>query len=333
VPDDRDGYIDIDIDEEDDSGADEAVLDVRFDEPAASPPPGGAPPPRARRPAVAGTPPPAEEPALPMIATGVCPRCGYALRPLEEVCPRCHSRVTAPVEKPVEKQAIEPEIASEAPLPPVGAQYSPHRGSTLFTIAGVILFVALAVGIPLYIWMQPVQRANREYQAGLRAQLAGDFEQARRHYRIALELNPQFGLAAFSMGTTYLRIGDPAIVQSIQPVVQSAVQGQTQELDEADRWFEQAATIGQGLPPSTRLMDARINSPARLRAFARACLALTALIRASAAIQADHLEDGMGWLQVAGQQAQAAVGDDPGNQTANQVLRSAGSMGGPQVAP
>jgi tetratricopeptide (TPR) repeat protein len=198
----------------------------------------------------------------------------------------------------------------------------------MFTIAGVILFVALAAGIPIYMWMQPAQRAKREYQAGLRAQLAGDFPLAQQHYRTALQLDPQFGLAAFSMGTTYLRIGDPAMLQSVEQITQNAVQGRTQELDEADRWFEQAATIGQSLPASTRLMDQRISSPARLRAFARSCLALTAMIRASAAMQADQLEDGMAWLRVAGQQAQAAVADDPQNPAANQILRAAGSMGG-----
>lgn len=332
MPDERDGYIDIELSEDDSSG-DDKILVISFDEPAAPSSAAVAPPPRPRRPAGTGVPPSAEEPALPMIATGVCPRCGYALRPLEEVCPKCHNRVAEPVEKPVEKQAVESETVPGAPLPPVGGQASPHRGSALFTIAGVILFLALGIGIPLYMWMQPAQRAKREYQAGLRAQLSGNFDLARQHYRAALEFNPEFGLAAFSMGTTYLRIGNPAVVQSIQPLLESAVQGRTQELDEADRWFEQAATIGQGLPPSTRLMDARISTPARLRAFARACLALTALIRASAAIQADQLDDGLAWLQVAGQQAQAAMGDDPGNETANQVLRLAGPLGGGQLSP
>jgi hypothetical protein len=111
-------------------------------------------------------------------------------------------------------------------------------------------------------------------------------------------------------------------VQSIDKLTQKAVWGQTQELDEADKWFKQAAVIGQHLPPSTQLMDQRINTPSRLRAFARACLALTALIRSSAAIQADQLDDGMSWFSVAAQEANEAVLDDPGNAGANQVLRA-----------
>ena len=232
------------------------------------------------------------------------------------------------VEKPVEKAAVPPAAASEAPLPPVDAIASPHRGCSLFTVAGVIAFLALVIGIPLYMWMQPLQRARREYQAGLRAQLAGDFEGARTHYQAALSLDPNMGLAAFSMGTTYLRIGDPAMLKSVDQITQKAMWGHTEELDQADKWFEQAATIGQKIPASTRLMDQKISTPARLRAFARACLAVTALIRASAAMQADQLDDAMAWFQVSTQQAQMAIVDDPANDSANQVLRAI-----PPIAP
>jgi tetratricopeptide (TPR) repeat protein len=168
--------------------------------------------------------------------------------------------------------------------------------------------------------MQPSQRAGREYRAGLRAQLAGDFETARGHYQNALEFDPHMGLAAFSLGTTYLRIGDPGGVQSADGLAQSASQGHTEELDEADKWFRQAITIGQTLPPSERLMDARISSPPRLRAFSHACLAITALIRYSAAIQADQLDQASQWMAVVGQEAQAATADDPGNETATKIL-------------
>jgi len=50
-------------------------------------------------------------------------------------------------------------------------------------------------------------------------------------------------------------------------------------------------------------------------------LALTALIRASAAMQADQLDDGLAWLRRAGEEAQGALLDDPGNSAADRVLR------------
>jgi tetratricopeptide (TPR) repeat protein len=328
MPDDNDGYLEIDLDEEDGQPAGETVLELDLDEPAST---ASAPVVRRpRRPASPAPPPPpvppspSESAGLPMTAGGVCPRCGFALRPLEETCPRCHLSLDQPAEKPVTDKSPSPPILAdtETALPPAEPPTAARRGGSLLTIAGIIFFLALVVGLPLYLWTQPTQRAKREYQAGLRAQLAGDFELARQHYVAALQLDPQMGLAAFSAGTTYLRIGDPALVQSIDKLTQAAIWGQTQELDEADRWFRQAAAIGQNLPPSERLMDQRINTPPRLRAFARACLALTALIRGSAAIQADQLDDGMAWFGVATQQAQAAAADDPGNEAAQQVLRA-----------
>lgn len=319
MPDDQDDYLEISLDDEEPAGGSPGVLDITFDdEPSAS-----AAPPRARRPgAKEAAEPPPTTPEVPMLAAGVCPQCGYALRPLEETCPRCKRSVHEPVEKSVEKPATTASEATESPVPAAEPlSNTPHYTSPLFTIAGVIVFLALAVGIPLYLWLQPEARARREYRAGLAAQLAGDFEGARGHYEQALGLDPKMGLAAFSIGTTYLRIGDPAIVQSIQQITERAVWGHTSDLDEADRWFQQAVALGQAMAPDTRLMDQRINDPPRLRAFAHACMALTALIRASAAMQADQLEDSMNWFGVAAQMAQAAVVDDPNNASANQILR------------
>ena len=170
--------------------------------------------------------------------------------------------------------------------------------------------------------MQPGQQAKREYQLGLQAQIRADFEEARLHYRRALELDPKMGLAAFSMGTTYLGIGDPALMDSIQTLTERASVGQTGALDTADEWFRKTIEIGQQLPASKQLMDQRIRTPAHLRAFAHASLALTALIRASAAMQADALEDAMAWFGVVQREAQAALVDDPTNASAEQILRT-----------
>lgn len=189
-------------------------------------------------------------------------------------------------------------------------------------IIGGIVLLGLIVGIPLVIWMQPAQRAKREYSLGLQAQLQANFEVARQHYQKALDFNPNFGLAAFSMGTTYLGVGDPALVQSIQAIMERASHGETWELDTADEWFRKTLEIGTRMPASERLADQRIRTPSQLRAFARASLSLTAFIRAAAAMNADALDDAMAWIQVAQQQAQAALVDDPQNAAAQQMLRS-----------
>lgn len=314
MPDKGDDYIEIDLDDADE------VLDVVLQE---TPPP-GRPDGISSQPRSASASSPRETTdsgMIPMLSGGVCPRCGFALRPLEEQCPKCRHNLSTPVEKYVDNL----EEPSKGPLPAVTdeafpAVSNPKRGCNPFAIAGTILFLTLVIGLPAYLWTQPGQRARREYRAGLAAQLRGEFEVAREHYRAALGFDPNMGLAAFSLGTTYLHIGDPALTRSIQEITQRAVQGETKELDEADRWFEQAAKIGQQLPPATRLMDQRIKDPPRLRAFAHACMALTALIRASAAIQADQLEHGMQWFAVATEKAQQALLDDPSNSTASQIL-------------
>ena len=207
-------------------------------------------------------------------------------------------------------------------LPPV----QPRRGCLTVGIIGAVLLLAVAVAIPIAIWMQPSQQAKREYQAGLRAQLRANFEEARLHYRKALQLDPDMGLAAFSMGTTYLGIGDPALMQSIQQLTQRASRGETRDLDTADEWFRKTIEIGQRLPPGKQLMDQRIRTPAHLRAFSHTSLALTAFIRASAAMQADALDDAMAWFEVVQREAQAALMDDPSNSSADQILRTVGPM-------
>jgi hypothetical protein len=130
------------------------------------------------------------------------------------------------------------------------------------------------------------------------------------------------GLAAFSIGTTYLGFGAPSVTDPVQRLTSDAVWGRTDELDEADRWFRNAVEISEQLRPDARLMDQRISTPLRLQAFARSCLALTALIRYSAAAQADQLDAAMAWLQVAGEEAQRALLSDPDNDPARQILKS-----------
>ena len=313
--DDDDDVLDIDIEDLQADGEPAGVLDLTLEEqpPASS----------SIRPSEPPVVTPQGQPALPMTSSGSCPQCGYALRPLEDVCPRCHFNTRARAEAPAKDRPLQTEPAPVTETYPPPLAPAPRRsGCGLgYVMALGLLFLAL-LGIPMFIWMQPAQRARREYQAGLREQLRGHFEAAREHYRTALHLDPKMGLAALTMGTTYLRIGDPTMIQSIQELSRQAMWGQTQDLDEADRWFRQAIQIGQELPPDTHLADQRITNPPRLRAFAHACLGVTAAIRASAALQADQLDDGMAWFQVATQEAQNALMDDPGNPAAEQVLRA-----------
>jgi len=323
--------ISFDDDAEERPAADNGVLQIDL-EPAALPSPAAPVTPPSAGPSApqkAGSPDDTPLGDLPMLSSGVCSRCGYALRPLEMQCPRC-ARLGPRAPSAIAREM--PSQATEAPQEEFPAA-RPRRGCLLGGLIGSVLLLALAAAIPIAIYMQPAQRAKREYRLGLQAQLHASFDEARLHYQKALELDPDMGLAAFSMGTTYLGIGDPALMQSIQDLVKRAEKGETRELDLADEWFRKTIEIGRRLPPGKQLMDQRIRTPARLRAFAHASLALTAYIRAAAAMQADALENAMAWLQVAQSEAQAAIVDDPTNTSAEQILRTVGPMVPPSSTP
>lgn len=324
MPDDNDEYLDIELDDVPDSQPSEGVLDIVFEDSAL---PSPTPPTTQVAPASsASKAPPTANPAaeddldLPMTAGGVCSRCGYALRPLEDRCPRCSQGGPVPPPPQIEhdEPLPAPGLSPEAPLP--AARGGPGCCSA-WTIAGGLLLLAVIGGLIAWLWATPGQRAGREYGAGLRAQMAGDFEKARNHYRKALELDPKMGLAAFSLGTTYLRFGDPAISVAIEKLMEQAVWGQTTDLDEADRWFREAIRIGQQLPPGTRLMDEKISTPPKLRSYSHVCLALTAYVRANAALQADQYDDGFAWYRVVQTEVQAALTDDPENTEAQRMSR------------
>lgn len=256
---------------------------------------------------------------LPMVSGGVCSRCGYALRPLETHCPRCARLGDAAPPPP--SPSTDALSATDVPYEPVEEPPS-RKGCLVGGIVGGLLLLAVAIGIPVAIWMQPAQQAKREYRLGLQEQLKANFDAARQHYQRALQLDPTMGLAAFSMGTTYLGLGDPSLMDNVTELTKRAAAGETTVLDTADEWFRKALEIGGQLAPTKRLMDQRIQTPAQLRAFAHASMALTALIRASGAMQADALDSAAAWFSVASREAQSALLDDPSNSAADQILKT-----------
>ncbi len=258
---------------------------------------------------------------LPMIRAGVCERCGYALRPLEETCPRCRALGSAPASFPAPVSTGPAEHSAASPtLPPTPAP----RGSRSRAIPVLIIALAIAAGTLTAVWVasSPQYRARALYRAGLRLQLAGDFAGARERYRECLELDPTMALAAFAIGTTYLGLGTPGTSSSMQKLTEEAMWGRTEALDQADRWFRYAIEVAQRLDPGVRLIDERINTPVRLQAYCHASLALTALMRYAAALGADQIDAAMAWLRVAGEEAQRALINDPANDPATQILKT-----------
>ncbi len=264
----------------------------------------------------------------PMIALGYCPKCGYAFRPLETECPRCAKYGSATTENDTQEEAF----SAGTDFSPEMAPSRRSAGVSFLVTFLVIFFLLGAAGvIILSLLMQPEQKAIREYRKGLQAQFQGKFEEARKHYQRALELDPQMGLAVFFMGTTYLRVGDPAGLENCEEFTNKAAYGDTSELDKADEWFRKTVEIGNSLPAEKRLLDQKINTPAKLRAYAHAFLDLTAIIRFVGAIQGslifdngenDDWQAAYYWLDRAVKEAQSALIDDPQNSMAEEMLRS-----------
>jgi hypothetical protein len=320
------GILDLNVEDLDDPTASDGTLDVVLgDEPATRVT-------SSARPAHSSDTTGEEtQPALdvPMVNGGVCSRCGFALRPLEDVCPRCRGTVVQAAS--AQPQALPtdqppPGLAATGQFPEVSSSAAggERRGCRLATLLPMGALVALVGVAGWSVWMSPSLRARRAYQEGLKLQLSGDSAGARGKYRQALDLDPAMGLAAFSIGTTYLGMGSADTARAMGELTQRAVSGQTAELDEADRWFRYAMEIARRLPANAHLMDERISTPLRLEAFSRACLATTALIRYSAAVQADDLDAAAGWLRVAGEEAQQALRSDPDNSAAQQILGQIG---------
>lgn len=267
----------------------------------------------------------------PMIALGYCPKCGYAFRPLETECPRCakYGQAAFPQQ---ENDTQEAALSEETDLfNPNSARQKREVWGVLLEILAFFLLVGAAGIIMLALWMQPEQQAIREYRKGLQAQFQGEFEKARKHYQQALKLDPKMGLAAFFMGTTYLRVGVPEGLENFEAFIKKAAYGDTKELDKADEWFRKTVEIGNSLPAEKRLLDQKINTPAKLRAYAHAFLGLTALIRFVGAIQGSLIFDPEGngdwqaayyWLDKALKEARSALIDDPQNSMAEEMLRS-----------
>ena len=249
---------------------------------------------------------------LPMTKSGTCSQCGFALGPLDQECSRCRNPELA------HKYA---ETTTPRPAAPAGEGVvsRPNRlRPFLFASLGAFLLVAAAIVVYVHV-QSPRARAMREFRQGLAAQLDRRFAEAQQHYTNALELNPSMALAAFFMGLSHLHISGADAADALMGLQSRAVYGDTRAFDLADEWFRRSINIAENLPPETRLTHDDINTPARLQSFAYTFMALTALARATAALEADQWDDAFAWLRVAGSQAALAIRHDPSNSLAREL--------------
>ena len=110
-------------------------------------------------------------------------------------------------------------------------------GIWLLGTLGVVVALALA-GVSLWYVLRPAAAAARAFDAGLRAQVAGDLDAARESFEAALERRPDMAEAALSLGFACLGFHGVELREgSIRDLFERARRGRTADLDAADAAF------------------------------------------------------------------------------------------------
>ncbi len=254
-----------------------------------------------------------------------CPECGFALEPFATKCPRCTWTVGA---SPEAQETPQPPADAPSDFPPGTAPAEPadyptavprRGGSRLALVIVLIVIPLIAVVAVFMIINSPGYKARAAYRAAVKAHMAGDLQTATQKYLEALDYDPDMGLAAFGLGTTYLGITlGTGNLQRMQQLLDSASAGITTDLDDADRWFDHAIVLANRMPESKSLQDPNISTPRKLASYAHAMKAMTAIIRYYAALQTDSFDIAGQWMQAAHNELTQSFTLDPTNPTAGE---------------
>lgn len=302
-------FVDLDGEDDEDDHGDDADrdtggrLEISFDDEEAesSPPPAPAP----RRSSA-----PDEDTQTNDEGQRYCPRCGYAIPPLADECPRCAREV---------QSTASPEAPQERELPPVRPATRSRRPVGLIITA--VIVIAAVIAIPIALFNSPTFKARAAYREALKAQVEGDLPTAREKYQEALEHDPEMGLAAFGLGTTYLGItlNQQGTSQQLSNLLEQASAGDTRVLRQADSYFDEAIRLANEMPEDRKLIDQNLRTPRKLASYAHAFKGLTALIRYYAAIETGAFDVAEQWRARVSAEAQQAFTLDPSNAFADQL--------------
>ncbi len=188
-------------------------------------------------------------------------------------------------------------------------------------IIAAVVVIAAVIAIPIALFNSSTFQARAAYRAALKAQVEGDLGTAREKYQEALEHDPEMGLAAFGLGTTYLGItlDQRGTSQQITALLDQASAGDTRALTQADRYFDEAIRLANKMPDDRKLIDENLRTPRKLASYAHAFKGLTALIRYYAAVQTGAFEVAEQWRARAATEAGQAFTLDPSNAFAGEL--------------
>ncbi len=218
--------------------------------------------------------------------------------------------------------AEDTSAAAPAPPPPAAAAESVWTWPLVATGIVILLLAPLLY----YLLASPQARARRHFIRGVALQTAGQFDQASDEFRQAIDLDPTLAPAAVRLGLALLHLGGVAPdVSFTQEMLRRAMQGDTGPLDAADEAFRLALQMADAARPGRRFPDKAQPGTNSVRANAHACLGLTAVLRASAAIGASNSAAAVAWLREARLQCERATNYAPANPLAA-LVRSLAEM-------
>ncbi len=212
---------------------------------------------------------------------------------------------------------------TEQPPPQAPAAQQPGRGpATDWTWPAAAIFISLLILVPAAVlfWLSPSAKARRLFAAGVVLQTRGRYDEALELFAQAFQLDGRLAPAALRAGLCVLHIGSPIPdVEAWKRILQDAAWSQAAALDQADYWFARAAEAASKLRPGRRFPDSAQPSARHVLANAYACRALTAMLRAAAAIRAHRFSDATSWAEQAATFVQQARKHDPANAIAAAV--------------
>lgn len=136
------------------------------------------------------------------------------------------------------------------------------------------------------------ETAESYYDEGLTASMKGELEQAVKHLRRAIELEPNFHAALQQLGKCYLRLGEPArAIECLQRVI-AAKPGQLPARIELGYALLDAGNPGQAERTFTEILDVKRNHARALLGLAYCSFAQGDWERAMQRAQSSTLQGG-----------------------------------------
>lgn len=235
-----------------------------------------------------------------------------------------HGEKKGPQPAPADDAVLEVELDEGdrrrvPPHPRPGGRIT-RQGCRRWGLAAVGFALLLGLVAAYWLFGSPKARGRLHFVRGVALQTAGEYDEAIEQFRKAMQLDPTLAPAAVRLGLAILHLGSPVPdAAHMRHMVESAMHGDVAVLERADEAFKQAVEMAHRARSGRRFPDAAQPDVRHVLGNAHACLALTRVLRASAAIGAGKGDQAVAWLREANYEVSKAKEHDRGNVLADVV--------------